>query len=61
MKRLGLLFMLALMCCSCIPSIAAVGSYTQDFESFAEGTEIVNDKLPGWSLIRPTSEGAFVR
>jgi hypothetical protein len=62
MKRLGLLFMLALMCVALvIPSIAAVDSYTQDFESFAEGTEIVNDKLPGWSLIRPTSEGAFVR
>jgi hypothetical protein len=55
MKKLGLLLVLSLMCLALtISSFAAVDSYSQNFESYEAGTEIKDDLLPDWSLIRAT-------
>lgn len=62
MKKLGLLLVLSLMCLVLtISSFAAVDSYSQNFESYEAGTEIKDDLLPDWSLIRATSTGSFIR
>jgi hypothetical protein len=62
MKKLGLLLVLSLMCLVLtISSFAAVDSYSQNFESYEAGTEIKDDLLPDWSLIRATPTGSFIR
>lgn len=62
MKKWVVLFILTLLSVSLsISSFAAVESYTQDFAGFDVDTELKDDAWSGWSLIRPTDKGAYVK